>query len=382
MTVLVVAGTRPEAIKLAPVFLALRRMPGMDARFVAAAQHRQLLDQALAAFRIRPDYDLDVMRREQSLASLTARLLTSMGRLLQQTRPDMLLVQGDTTTVFASSLVAFYQNVPVGHVEAGLRSFRADDPFPEEMNRQLAARLATLHFAPTDGARDNLLREGICSDCIFVTGNPVVDAIRMIARGEKFARALKRVRVGAGRRLILVTLHRRESWGAPLSDMCRGLRRLAERYHEVEIAIPLHLNPKVRRHVLASLGSVDRIRLMEPVDYISFLALMKRSSFVLTDSGGVQEEAPVFGKPVLVLRQRTERPEAVSAGVARVIGTDAEDLVRACAELLGDPAVHERMSRPASPFGDGRAADRIARLVAQRIAAPSVRACELTRAEP
>lgn len=363
---MVVFGTRPEAIKLAPVIGALRQRPNVDLSVVSTSQHRELLQQALDVFAIVPDLDLDVMRPGQTLEELTVRVLPAMQSTLASERPDVLVVQGDTTTVFVASLAAFYQQIPVAHVEAGLRSHHRYNPYPEELNRRLTSALAELHFAPTELARKNLLAEGVPGQQIFVTGNTVVDALHAIANSAVFAKTPLPVNVN-GQRLLLVTLHRRESFGGPLRDMCGALRTITARHRDVHVVIPVHRNPAVQDTVLDELSSVDRVSLVEPLDYVSFLRTMQASTFVLTDSGGVQEEAPVFGRPVLVLRDTTERQEAIDAGVAKLIGTRGDDIVRAASVLLDDPAAYAAMAKGGSPFGDGRASERIANLLVEHI---------------
>lgn len=367
MTVVVVMGTRPEAIKLAPLITELRRRPNVTLRVVTTGQHRELLDQVLATFAIVPDQDLDVMRPEQSLAELSGRVLSGIDRLLSSAAPDVLVVQGDTTSAFMCGLGAWYRRVPVAHVEAGLRTGSLVDPFPEEMNRRLTARVASLHFAPTARARLALLGEGVPDDTIFVTGNTVVDALLYIRHTDAYKSVALPVTIDQTQHLLLVTLHRRESLGAPLAGMCRALLRIVETRPEVRIVFPVHANPAVRRIVHGSLGGKARIDLIEPTDYFTFVKLMEASWLVLTDSGGVQEEAPVLGRPVFVLRQTTERPEAVECGVARAVGTDPDAIVRHAIALLDDPAEHTRMARAVSPFGDGHAAPRIADILEARI---------------
>jgi UDP-N-acetylglucosamine 2-epimerase (non-hydrolysing) len=364
--VVVVFGTRPEAIKLAPVIAELRRRPNVCVRVVTTAQHRELLDQVLAVFNIVPDRDLDVMHPRQTLAELSGRVLTSMDGLLDSERPDMVIVQGDTTSAFICALAAFYRGVPVAHVEAGLRTASPTNPFPEEMNRRLTTALTSLHFAPTERARQALLAEGLPADRIFVTGNTVVDALQHILRSEAYRRSPVPVQVEPDERLLLVTLHRRESWGSPLAGMCRALRTIAERRPDVRIVLPVHLNPSVRETVRESLGSAPRVTLVEPLDYIQFVRVMSASWLVLTDSGGVQEEAPALGLPVLVLRDTTERPEAVECGVARLVGTDPDAILTAALRLLEHPDERDRMAKAVSPFGDGRAAGRIADVLEAR----------------
>jgi UDP-N-acetylglucosamine 2-epimerase (non-hydrolysing) len=360
-------GTRPEAIKLAPVVRELRSRAGVQVRVVATAQHRELLDQALQVFALCPEVDLALMEPGQNLAALTGRVLSAMAAEIAAQRPTALVVQGDTTTVFAASLAAFYARVPVAHVEAGLRTHDAYNPFPEELNRRLTAPLARWHFAPTERARQNLLREGVPDDQISVTGNTVVDALQWIAATDAFRAAPLPAAIDASRRLILVTLHRRESWGQALTAMCDALADLSQRYADVEVIFPVHLNPAVRPTVEKSLAGTPRVHLMAPLDYVTFLKLLQASTLVLTDSGGVQEEAPAFGRPVLVLRDTTERPEAIEAGLAKRVGTTRFDIVAAASALLDDSDAYSRMARTASPFGDGRAASRIAdRLLADR----------------
>ena len=366
MKAMVVFGTRPEAIKLAPVIHALRQRPEVTLRIVSTSQHRELLQQALEVFAITPDIDLSVMRPGQTLEELTVRVLPAMQQTLAVEQPDVLIVQGDTTTVFVASLAAFYQQIPVAHVEAGLRSHNNYNPFPEEINRRLTSAIAALHFAPTELARKNLLAENIPASHVFVTGNTVVDALHAIARSETFARTKVPVDV-KGKRLLLVTLHRRESFGGALKDMCGALRTITSRHPDVHVVIPVHRNPAVKDTVLDELSSVERVSLLEPLDYVSFLRTMEASTFVLTDSGGVQEEAPVFGRPVLVLRETTERQEAIDAGVARLVGTRGDDIVRFASRLLDDPEEYAAMSKGASPFGDGHASERIADLLVKHI---------------
>ena len=359
MKIAVAFGTRPEAIKLAPVIRELRSRKDAAVRIIATSQHGELLQQALSVFDIVPDEDLAVMQPDQTLEELTMRVLPAMQQVLVADRPDVLLVQGDTTTVLVASLAAFYLQIPVAHVEAGLRSHDRYNPFPEEINRRLTSVVATLHFAPTALARQNLLNEGIADAQIVVTGNTVVDALQAIANSHRFSATPLPIAVAPGQRLLLVTLHRRESFGSTMRDMCRALRTLTKQYSDVHVMIPVHRNPNVKNTVIDELSGVAGISLVEPLDYVSFLRAMQASHFILTDSGGVQEEAPVFGRPVLVLRETTERREAVDAGVAQLVGTDGAALVRAASRLLDDPAHYARMSRGGSPFGDGHAAGRI-----------------------
>lgn len=365
MKFLVAFGTRPEAVKLAPV---VRALVGRGAHVVtvATSQHRELLAQALKVFGIVPDRDLDAMRPRQRLADLTARILPAMADLLEDERPHALVVQGDTTSTFVCSLAAFYEGIPVAHVEAGLRSHNLANPFPEELNRRLAGTIARWHFAPTESARENLLREGVSDDRIQVTGNTVVDALDAIVASDEFARTPLAAPVAPNRKSILVTLHRRESWGPRLEGMCQALGALVDRHANLEVVFPVHLNPTVRAATEATLTGRDRIRVLEPLEYTAFLKQMQASWLVVTDSGGVQEEAPALGKPVLVLRDVTERIEAVDAGVARLVGTVPDAIGAAVEELLSDEQAYRRMAVPTRPFGDGRAAERIAATLLQR----------------
>jgi UDP-N-acetylglucosamine 2-epimerase (non-hydrolysing) len=359
--VLVVFGTRPEAIKLAPVIAALRRSEVLEASVCVTAQHREMLDQVLSVFAIEPDRDLRLMESDQDLFATTAHALLALREVLTDARPDVLLVQGDTTSTFVAALAAYYLRVPVAHLEAGLRTGDRFNPFPEEINRRVVTLLADLHFAPTSLARDHLVREGVAPERISVTGNTVVDALLMISD--------RAVRQGwtpppplaglAARRLILVTSHRRESFGAGLEGICRALVEIARRHSDVEIVYPVHLNPRVRATVERELGGQPRIHLLEPLDYLAFVHLMRRSYMILTDSGGVQEEAPSFGVPVLVLREATERPESIEAGVARLVGTSTPGIVEAASELLSDPDAHAAMACATNPYGDGHAAERV-----------------------
>jgi UDP-N-acetylglucosamine 2-epimerase (non-hydrolysing) len=354
-------GTRPEAIKLAPVIQELARHPReFESVVLVTAQHRHMLDQVLRAFDISPDYDLDVMRPGQSLADVTVAVLRGVERVLRRVRPDMVIVQGDTTSALAAALAAFYQRIPVGHVEAGLRTNDRYSPYPEEMNRRLISSLADLHFAPTRGAKENLLREDVPRGRIHVTGNTVVDALNVIrrSRAEWHGPALNGI--APEQRVILVTAHRRESFGAGFGSICRALRMIVERNPDVEVMYPVHLNPNVRKYVRATLDGVQRIHLVEPLEYLPFVRLMERAYLILTDSGGIQEEAPALGKPVLVMRDVTERPEAVEAGAAKLVGTDPDAIVAATERLLRSTAAYRKMVRTRNPFGDGRASTRIA----------------------
>lgn len=369
--VMVVAGTRPEAIKMAPVVAALRARPETyEVRLCVTAQHRQMLDQVLAIFDLVPDVDLDLMRPDQTLASLTAGALTGVHDTLLRERPDVVLVHGDTTTTLAASLAAFYAHVPVGHVEAGLRTRDLSRPFPEEANRLLTDHLARFRFAPTERARRNLMQEGIL-DNIWVTGNTVIDALLAAVRRVREqppdvpGLALDPKSLG-GRRLLLVTGHRRESFGDGFLHIGRALRRLAQR-DDIEIVYPVHLNPNVQRPIRELLGDLPRVHLIEPVPYLPFVRLLDACHVVLTDSGGIQEEAPALGKPVLVMRDITERPEAVDAGTARLVGAREDAIVASVTELLDDDAAWRAMALASNPYGDGRASEHIADLLADAV---------------
>lgn len=376
--VAVVAGTRPECIKMAPLYFELQRSDLLEPVFLATAQHRQMLDQTLGVFGIQPEFDLNLMQPGQSLADLTARVIASVTAWCQQEKPAALLVQGDTTTVLASALAAFYCEIPVGHVEAGLRTGNMRSPFPEEMNRRLTSPLAQWHFCPTDISRDNLLREAIPSQQIHVTGNTVVDALlwvrdRLDSIGVTLESVIAKTRIPEAfakrflksndQRWILVTGHRRESFGDGFERICQSLAELARRYPDVGILYPVHLNPNVREPVNRLLGNHTSIALIEPVDYLQFVWLMNRCTFLISDSGGVQEEAPSLGKPVLVMRETTERPEGISAGTCRLVGTDPHRILTEAALLLDDDREFTRRSQLANPYGDGFAAQRIRKIL-------------------
>jgi UDP-N-acetylglucosamine 2-epimerase (non-hydrolysing) len=363
--ILVVFGTRPEAIKLAPVIHELLRYPkSFLTRVCVTAQHREMLDQVLEIFRIRTHYDLNVMHRGQSLEDVTSRVLLGMKNVLARERPDMILLQGDTTTVMAAALAAFYAEVPVGHVEAGLRTWDKRSPFPEEINRVIASHLSDLHFAPTQQARKNLLREGIPPGRIVVTGNTVIDALFHVRStvnrsGKHFEQMFPRV--DFSRRMILVTGHRRENFGQGFLNICRGIRTVAVRHPEVEIVYPVHLNPNVQRPVKSILGRLPNVHLLAPQPYLPFVFLMDVCYLILTDSGGVQEEAPSLGKPVLVMRDHTERPEAVKAGTVRLVGTSSRKIAGEIERLLTHPGAYRAMSKAHNPYGDGKSSGRIVR---------------------
>ncbi|MDX2033703.1 MAG: UDP-N-acetylglucosamine 2-epimerase (non-hydrolyzing) [Blastocatellia bacterium] len=362
--VLSIFGTRPEAIKMAPVIAELRRHPDRIASVVCVtAQHRRMLDQVLSLFDIVPRHDLNVMRPDQSLAELTSNTLVKLDRVLREEQPDWVLVQGDTTTAMVGALAAFYRRIRVGHIEAGLRTWDRFAPFPEEINRKIADSVCDLHFAPTETSRENLLREGVAETGIHVTGNTVIDALLDVAARPYDWAGGELAGVPRDRRLLLVTAHRRENFGAPLLALCEALRRVAAQHPDVHIVYPVHLNPNVYGPVHERLTGIPNLTLLEPLDYLPLVQLMKAASLVLTDSGGLQEEAPGLGKPVLVLRDVTERPEGVSAGTVRMVGTDPDRIVRETARLLDDPAEYQRMARAVNPYGDGHASPRIVSLL-------------------
>lgn len=367
MKVMVVFGTRPEAIKMAPLVKALQATPGLQTVVCVTAQHRQMLDQVLRLFEITPEHDLDVMKPGQDLYDITSNILLGLRPVLAAERPDWVLVHGDTTTTLATTLAAYYARIPVAHIEAGLRTGDKYAPFPEEMNRKITGAVADLHFAPTTASEANLLAEGVPAASIHVTGNTVIDALLAVVDKLKTSATLQtelaeRFRfLDASKRLILVTGHRRENFGEGFQNICHALADVAERHPEVEILYPVHLNPNVRQPVqdiLAARG-LSNVHLIEPVDYLPFVYLMNRSHLIITDSGGVQEEAPSLGKPVLVMRETTERPEAVAAGTVKLVGTSREAIVRECERLLTDVDAYQTMSRAHNPYGDGKAVARI-----------------------
>jgi UDP-N-acetylglucosamine 2-epimerase (non-hydrolysing) len=368
LKVLVVLGTRPEAIKLAPVIRMLRKhTDAITTAVCVTAQHRQMLDQALALFDIHPDFDLNVMQTDQTLAQLTSNVLTALDPVLVQARPEWVLVQGDTTTVMAAALGAFYRQVKVGHVEAGLRTWNKQHPFPEEVNRRIASCLCDLHFAPTAWAGENLIREGVPADQVVVTGNPVIDALHMALEMPYDEHNGILQLAPKDKRIILVTAHRRENFGRPFEQIFLALRDLAECYAaDTHIVYPVHLNPNVQTPARRILGDVPNVTLTDPLDYLPLVHLMKRATIVLTDSGGIQEEAPGLGKPVLVLRETTERPEAVDVGAVKLVGADRLKIVAAARQLLDDPSAYASMACAVNPYGDGRASERIVKALLSR----------------
>ena len=369
--VLAVLGTRPEAIKLAPV---IKRLKAQKSRFTtvvcATAQHRHMLDQVLSIFKISPDYDLNIMKANQDLFDITQKALKGLKHVLETVQPDIILVQGDTTTAFIAGLAAFYLKIPAGHVEAGLRTYNKHSPFPEEINRHLLSVLADYHFAPTEWSRSNLLKEGIPENRIWVTGNTVIDALMEVARGqgpgarkrffeESFRKKYNLELSTKNLKLILVTGHRRENFGEGFENICNALRKIAEQRKDVAVVYPVHLNPNVQRPVKRILGKIRNVHLIEPLGYEEFVFLMNSSFLILTDSGGIQEEAPSLGKPVLVMRNTTERPEGIEAGVVKLVGTGEKDIIDGALELLEDKNAYRKMSRSANPYGDGRASKKI-----------------------
>ena len=355
--IMLIFGTRPEAIKICPLIQELRRRPSLRTVVCVTAQHRQMLDQVLEAFRIVPDYDLNIMKDRQTLFDLTVNILSAVREVLEKERPDVVLVHGDTSTAFVSSLACFYLGIPVGHVEAGLRTYNLQSPFPEEFNRQAVGIISRYHFAPTPLARSNLLREGKPESSVFVTGNTVIDALRQTVRADYTHPELDWV---GDHRLIFITAHRRENLGQPMRRMFRAIRRVLEEHSDCRALYPIHMNPAVRQAAVEELGGCDRIHLIEPLDVLACQTFESRSCLCLTDSGGIQEECPSFGVPVLVMRDTTERPEGVDAGTLKLVGTEEETIYRAFTRLLEDEEEYRRMSQAVNPYGDGQACGRIA----------------------
>ena len=368
LRLMTVFGTRPEAIKMCPLVLEMHKYPEYIEPIVAVtAQHREMLDQVLELFHIKPDYDLNIMASGQTLYDITTRALNGLKEVIEEAKPDMVLVHGDTTTTFAGALAAFYAQVPVGHVEAGLRTGNKYSPYPEEMNRKLTGSIADMHFAPTSTSKENLLKENVNPEAIIVTGNTVIDALQTTVKANyEFADAEFNKIFARGNRLILMTTHRRENLGEPMRNVYKALRKVLETHADVEAIFPVHKNPKVREIVQEELGGLERVHLIEPMDYEPFANLMGKVDIVLTDSGGIQEEAPALGKPVLVLRDTTERPEAVDAGTVKLVGTGYEDVLREANLLLDDPAHYKKMAEAANPYGDGKACERIIKAILQK----------------
>jgi len=359
--IMFVFGTRPEAIKMAPVITELRKYQDMlEPVIVVTGQHRQMLDQVLRIFKIKSDYDLGIMEQSQSLTGIVTKSLTGLEEIVIRERPDMILVQGDTSTAFAAGLTAFYHKIPLGHIEAGLRTFDKWQPYPEEINRKLITSLADLHFAPTQTSVAHLVAEGINRNSIFLTGNTVIDALLTTVAG-KYELKLD---LPAKKKIVLVTAHRRENWGQPLKNICQAIKKLAEKHKKnIQVVMPVHKNPLVSGPINEILGQVDNVQLIEPLDYEPFVHLMDKAHIILTDSGGIQEEAPALGKPVLVMREKTERPEAVTFGAVKLVGLDAARIFAAADQLLTDKHAYEQMSQAINPYGDGQAAERIVQAI-------------------
>ncbi|NLT49239.1 MAG: UDP-N-acetylglucosamine 2-epimerase (non-hydrolyzing) [Clostridiales bacterium] len=364
MKILTVFGTRPEAIKMAPLVRQLEKEPGLESVVCVTAQHREMLDQVLELFELTPDFDLNVMKPNQSVSQISTNVLLGMERVLNEVQPDMVLVHGDTTTTFASALAAFYQKIPVGHVEAGLRTYDKYSPYPEEMNRILTGHIAELHFAPTERNRQNLLKENIADDKIFITGNTVIDALLTVAEKPYEFEDETLMRIDFDRhRVITVTCHRRENLGENMINIFSAVRDIAREFDDVEIVYPVHLNPKVRAAADEVLGGTERVHLIQPLQYQPFVNLMARSHFIITDSGGMQEEAPALGKPVLVVRRETERPEAVEAGTVKLAGVERDTIYSLAKELLTDQRIYDAMAKAVNPYGDGKACQRITDII-------------------
>ncbi len=361
--VLSVFGTRPETIKMAPLVKELEKREEIESIICVTAQHREMLDQVLEAFSIVPDYDLDIMKKGQTLTDITTRVTEGMGELLEEIKPDIVLVHGDTTTAFASALAAFYAHCDIGHVEAGLRTGNKYSPFPEEINRQFIGLVADMNFAPTEKAKNNLLSEGKDPSSIFVTGNTAIDALKLTVREDYSDEVTE---FAGDSRLIVLTAHRRENLGEPMHRMFRAIRRITEKHPDVKVVYPVHLNPAVREAAREELGGCDRIRLIEPLEVVEFHNVLAKSYLILTDSGGIQEEAPSLGKPVIVLRDTTERPEGVEAGTLKLAGTDEEVIFDMIDTLLSDKSDYDRMAHAANPYGDGEASRRIADAIIER----------------
>ncbi|MEY8846668.1 non-hydrolyzing UDP-N-acetylglucosamine 2-epimerase [Bacillus safensis] len=358
--VMTVFGTRPEAIKMAPLVLELKRHPQIKSSVTVTAQHRQMLDQVLKAFNIQPDHDLNIMKERQTLSEITSNALLKLDQLFQEEKPDIVLVHGDTTTTFAGSLAAFYHQISVGHVEAGLRTHNKYSPFPEELNRQMTGSIADIHFAPTHEAKQNLLVENKKAESIFVTGNTAIDALQTTVTEQYQHPILEKIGTD---KMILLTAHRRENLGQPMKNMFRAIRRIVEEFEDVQVVYPVHLNPAVRDAAQTEFSDLDRVHLIEPLEVVDFHNFAAASHFILTDSGGVQEEAPSLGKPVLVLRDTTERPEGVKAGTLKLAGTDEETIYNMAKQLLIDQKEYDNMSKASNPYGDGQASKRIVEML-------------------
>ncbi len=364
MKVLSVFGTRPEAIKMAPLVKKLEAADGIESVLCITAQHREMLDQVLSLFELVPDYDLNIMKPNQTIGMITTNVMTGLEDVLKKEKPDLVLVHGDTTTTFAAALASFYQQVPVGHVEAGLRTYDKYSPYPEEMNRVLTGHIADLHFSPTERNRQNLLRENIADEKIFITGNTVIDALLQVAgKPYEFEDPTLKHLDFEGHRVITVTCHRRENLGENMEHIFGAIRAIAEEFEDVEVVYPVHLNPKVREIAGRILAGMDRVHLIDPLEYQPFVNLMAKSYFIITDSGGMQEEAPSLGKPVLVVRKETERPEAMEAGTVKLAGVEKDTIYAMAKELLTDKTAYDAMAHAANPYGDGHACDRIVEII-------------------
>ena len=360
MKIIVVFGTRPEAIKMCPLIKEIKRRKNVNCIVCVTGQHREMLDQVLDVFKITPDFNFSIMKKNQTLYDITYLVMDGMKKVLKQEKPDVVLVHGDTSTAFAASLAAFYQQIPVGHVEAGLRTYNMNSPYPEEFNRQAIGLTASLHFAPTQKAADALLKEGKNPEQIFITGNTGIDALHYTVRNDFYHPEIEWAKDS---RLIAATAHRRENLGEPMRDMFRAIRRIVEEFTDVKVIYPVHLNPQVRKIADEEFGGCERIHLIEPLDVVEFHNLMKASYLIMTDSGGIQEEAPALGKPVLVMRDTTERPEGVEAGTLKLAGTKMDDIYRECRQLLTEPEIYRRMSEARNPYGDGTASIKIRKIL-------------------
>ncbi|MGE5430837.1 MAG: non-hydrolyzing UDP-N-acetylglucosamine 2-epimerase [Syntrophomonadaceae bacterium] len=361
----VIFGTRPDTIKMAPIIQEIKKNNRQfELLTIATAQHRQMLDQVLQVFDIKPDYDLNIMKPKQTLASITKNTIEELDNVFSKEKPDMVLVQGDTTTTFVGSLAAFYRQIPVGHIEAGLRTNDRANPFPEEINRRLTSSITELHFAPTDTAKKALLKENIAPSTVFVTGNTVIDALKVSVR-KNYSFSVDKLNglVGRKKKIVLLTMHRRENWGAPMLGACNAVKRLAEAYPELNFVFPVHLNPIVRDVVFPTLGSIENVHLIEPLDYMDFVNLMAKSYLIITDSGGVQEEGPHFGIPILVLRKVTERPEAVKYGTVKLVGLDESKIYSTAKKLLDDKSYYDKIASAVNPYGDGLSAKRTIQII-------------------
>lgn len=375
--VMTVFGTRPEAIKMAPLAIALKNNPMIEDSVCVTAQHRQMLDQVLDIFGIKPDYDLDIMKERQTLVGITARVLEGLDKVLKEVKPDIVLVHGDTTTSFVGALAAFYNQIPVGHVEAGLRTYDIYSPFPEEMNRCLTGRIAEMNFSPTVKNKENLLKENVNPDSIYITGNTVIDAMKTTVKDDFLFTTDKLNSIDyKNSRVITMTAHRRENLGKPLENICRAVKRLVEKYKDIEIVYPMHLNPAVRETVLGILKDTERVHLIEPVNVDELHNLMARSYMIMTDSGGIQEEAPSLAKPVLVLRKETERPEAVEAGTVKIAGIDEDVIFDMACDLLDNANSYNKMAQAANPYGDGNASERIVDAILYHFGYKNERPCD------